>query len=98
MGFSETLEPDLTIDARRQEALVVVDADPQRGQSDPLARPATHLARDHLDGLTVRHAEWWFNVRASNTEPLLRLNVEAADEAQMAALRDDVLALMRTEA
>ena len=35
---------------------------------------------DHLDGLTVAHADWWFNVRASNTEPLLRLNVEAPDE------------------
>ena len=31
---------------------------------------------DHLDGLTVDHADWWFNVRASNTEPLLRLNAE----------------------
>jgi phosphomannomutase len=51
---------------------------------------------DELDGLTVElPGGGWFNVRASNTEPLLRLNVEAPDEATMAALRDDVLALIR---
>ncbi len=50
---------------------------------------------DHLDGLTVRHEEWWFNVRASNTEPLLRLNAEGADGATMARVRDDVLAVIR---
>ena len=37
----------------------------------------------------------WFNLRASNTEPLLRLNVEAADAAAVATLRDDVLAIVR---
>ena len=52
---------------------------------------------DHLDGLTVAHAEWWFNVRASNTEPLLRLNAEGADQEQMARVRDRVLALIRNE-
>jgi phosphomannomutase len=51
---------------------------------------------DHLDGLTVTLPDGsWFNLRPSNTEPLLRLNVEAADPAAMAALRDDVLALVR---
>jgi phosphomannomutase len=50
---------------------------------------------DHLDGLTVTHADWWFNVRASNTEPLLRLNAEGADEATMARVRDDILAVIR---
>jgi phosphomannomutase len=50
---------------------------------------------DHLDGLTVNHADWWFNVRASNTEPLLRLNAEGADAATMARVRDDVLAVIR---
>ena len=51
---------------------------------------------DHLDGLTVALPDGsWFNLRPSNTEPLLRLNVEAPDEARMAALRDDVLALVR---
>ncbi len=51
---------------------------------------------DHLDGLTVTTAGWWFNVRPSNTEPLLRLNVEGADEATMTRVRDDVLALIRS--
>jgi phosphomannomutase len=52
---------------------------------------------DHLDGLTVSLPDGsWFNLRPSNTEPLLRLNVEAADPAGMAALRDAVLALVRS--
>ena len=51
---------------------------------------------DHLDGLTVDLPDGsWFNLRPSNTEPLLRLNVEAADEATMGRLRDDVLAIVR---
>ena len=51
---------------------------------------------DELDGLTVDLPDGaWFNLRASNTEPLLRLNVEAADAARMAQLRDQVLGMVR---
>jgi phosphomannomutase len=50
---------------------------------------------DELDGLTVSSADWWFNLRPSNTEPLLRLNVEARDAATMERLRDEVLAIVR---
>ncbi|WP_217550654.1 phosphomannomutase/phosphoglucomutase [Streptomyces sp. GbtcB6] len=50
---------------------------------------------DDLDGLTVTAADWWFNVRPSNTEPLLRLNAEARDEATMTKIRDEVLAIIR---
>ncbi|MFD7263509.1 phosphomannomutase/phosphoglucomutase [Streptomyces sp. NPDC059874] len=50
---------------------------------------------DELDGLTATDDDWWFNVRASNTEPLLRLNVEARDAATLAKVRDEVLALIR---
>ena len=51
---------------------------------------------DELDGLTVTLPNGsWFNVRPSNTEPLLRLNVEAGDEAALTSLRDDVLAVIR---
>jgi phosphomannomutase len=50
---------------------------------------------DHLDGLTVAHPDWWFNVRPSNTEPLLRLNAEALDEPTMTTIRDEVLGLIR---
>ena len=49
---------------------------------------------DHLDGLTVNGDTWWFNLRPSNTEPLLRLNVEASSQAQMESVRDAVLALI----
>ena len=48
--------------------------------------------------MTVTHQGdpmWWFNLRASNTEPLLRLNVEAADEATMERVRDEVLERIR---
>jgi phosphomannomutase len=52
---------------------------------------------DNLDGTTVTFADGsWFNLRASNTEPLLRLNVEAATPERMTQLRDDVLALVRS--
>ncbi|MCZ9344830.1 phosphomannomutase/phosphoglucomutase, partial [Streptomyces sp. TRM76130] len=50
---------------------------------------------DDLDGLTVSSADWWFNVRPSNTEPLLRLNAEARDEPTMTKIRDEVLAIIR---
>jgi phosphomannomutase len=56
---------------------------------------------DELDGLTANGLTsgdepfWWFNVRPSNTEPLLRLNVEGEDAATMTAVRDEVLALIR---
>ncbi|MGC9476915.1 phosphomannomutase/phosphoglucomutase [Streptomyces sp. WG4] len=50
---------------------------------------------DDLDGLTVTSADWWFNVRPSNTEPLLRLNAEARDEAAMTKVRDEALAIIR---
>ena len=54
-------------------------------------------AVDHLDGLTVTTDDWWFNVRPSNTEPLLRLNVEGKDTATMERVRDEVLARIRRD-
>ena len=54
-----------------------------------------NVAIDYLDGLTVSADSWWFNLRPSNTEPLLRLNVEASTQAQMESVRDEVLALIR---
>ena len=51
---------------------------------------------DHLDGLTVNGDTWWFNLRPSNTEPLLRLNVEASTQAQMETVRDAVLSVIRS--
>jgi len=48
-----------------------------------------------LDGVSVEYADWWFNVRCSNTEPLVRLNLEAKTQAVMEAKRDDLLAIIR---
>ena len=72
-----------------------------RRVSDPQAILAA-LAREHaaapelshMDGLLVRYDDWWFNMRPSNTEPLLRLNVEAKTEQRMAGERDRLLAKM----
>ena len=48
-----------------------------------------------LDGVSVEFADWWFNVRCSNTEPLIRLNLEAKTKAEMTARRDELLAVIR---
>jgi phosphomannomutase len=45
--------------------------------------------------MTVESQDWWFNLRPSNTEPLLRLNVEAEDPQQMQDVRDEVLAMIK---
>jgi phosphomannomutase len=52
--------------------------------------------QDRLDGLTVDLGEWWFNLRPSNTEPLLRLNLEAADREMCTARTEEILALVRS--
>ncbi|HUP87072.1 MAG TPA: phosphomannomutase/phosphoglucomutase [Acidimicrobiales bacterium] len=70
---------------------------------DPLAvieEVASHFEAagaelDRLDGLTVDLGDWWFNLRPSNTEPLLRLNLEASDTASCAAHVDEVQKLMK---
>jgi len=51
--------------------------------------------QDRMDGLTVEYDDWWFNVRPSNTEPLLRLNVEAATQDLLKEKTAEVLALIR---
>jgi phosphomannomutase len=50
---------------------------------------------DHMDGITIDYGDWWFNVRPSNTEPLLRLNVEASSKPLMEQKRDELLAFIR---
>ena len=68
-----------------------------------LDRVAAHYAdrpgatADRLDGLTITLGPTWFNLRPSNTEPMLRLNVEAPDTASMVRLRDEVLSMVRQE-
>ena len=63
-----------------------------------LAKLKAHYAGaqiDELDGITIGYPDWWLNVRASNTEPLLRLNVEGDTKATMEQRRDEALALIR---
>ncbi|MCW2784871.1 MAG: manB [Marmoricola sp.] len=63
-------------------------------EADWGSRPGVSV--DHLDGLTITADDWWFNVRASNTEPLLRLNAEGKDAETMHRIRDEVLAAIRS--
>ena len=65
--------------------------------SRPSRRRSMRGRQDRLDGLTVEFDDWWFNVRPSNTEPLLRLNVEARTPELLEAKTAEVLALIRGE-
>ncbi len=55
------------------------------------------VTAEELDGLSITGDDWWFNLRPSNTEPLLRLNVEAADETILAKVTDEVLRIVRDD-
>ena len=74
-------------------------ADVQAAKDRVLAAFEGRANVEEFDGITLSSPAqanwWWFNVRASNTEPLLRLNLEAANESTMSAIRDEVLALIR---
>jgi phosphomannomutase len=69
----------------------------QAGTIERIAAAFADGAEDRLDGLTVEFDDWWFNVRPSNTEPLLRLNVEARTEELLRAKTAEVLGLIRDE-
>jgi phosphomannomutase len=56
------------------------------------------IKADEFDGLTIMAPDWWFNLRPSNTEPLLRLNVEAEDDETLAKVTDEVLQIVRQNA
>jgi phosphomannomutase len=75
----------------------VADAKAAMAQVEKIYVKKGDVEVDHLDGLTISGDTWWFNLRASNTEPLLRLNVEASTEARMKKVRDDVLNTIRGE-
>lgn len=74
---------------------VVTDADAALDRVRAAFGSRSGVSFDDLDGMTVSGDTWWFNVRPSNTEPLLRLNVEAATPEAMQQLRDEVLDLIR---
>jgi phosphomannomutase len=68
-------------------------------QEESMSRVAAAFpgaAIDHLDGLTVDLGERWFNLRPSNTEPLLRLNAEAPDQGAVASLVEEVTAIVES--
>ena len=75
------------------------DTDVLTGLATIALRAKRNLTRFNfdLDGLTVSHPQWWFNLRASNTEPLLRLNVEGVDATTMTTVRDEVSATIRAD-
>jgi len=65
---------------------------------EAVAAASTGAAQDRLDGLTVDHGDWWFNLRPSNTEPLLRLNLEAPDDVSCRQHTAEILDLVGDEA
>ncbi len=69
----------------------------QAGKIEEIAATFADGRQDRTDGLTVEFDDWWFNVRPSNTEPLLRLNVEARTEELLRTETDRVLGLIRSE-
>jgi|ERR1035438_1355305 phosphomannomutase len=83
------------VDERGEINSVVADQAAATARVKAVYADRPGISADELDGLTVSAATWWFNLRPSNTEPLLRLNAEADTQAAMAALRDEVLGLVR---
>jgi phosphomannomutase len=90
--LSELLEPlrryadsgEINSEVRDKDAVI-----------ERIARAYRDGRQDRMDGLTVEYVDWWFNVRPSNTEPLLRLNVEANTEALVKDKTAEVLSLIR---
>ena len=101
-GQDGPLSPLLSAYARyRSSGEINSEVSDQRGATERVrAAFAGHdgVRMDDLDGLTVACDGWWFNLRPSNTEPLLRLNVEAPDEATLTDVRDQVLRIVLGDA
>ncbi|HEX6261348.1 MAG TPA: phosphomannomutase/phosphoglucomutase [Actinomycetota bacterium] len=94
LPLSELLRPFRRYHASGEINSEVEDQD---AAIDRLAQRYTDGEQDRLDGLTVEYEDWWFNARPSNTEPLLRLNVEARDEGLLAERTAELLANIRGE-
>jgi phosphomannomutase len=96
-SLSQILEP---IDSRFRSGEINSEVD---DTDAVIRRVEKHYAAqgadiDHLDGLTVGFDDWWLNLRASNTQPLLRLNVEAEDKGMLSEKEAEVLKLIRDTA
>jgi phosphomannomutase len=77
---------------------VNVEVDDPHGTVDEVAAAFSTAQQDREDGLTVDLGDWWFNVRPSNTEPLLRVNLEAPDPESCRAHLSEVLAVVKEDA
>jgi phosphomannomutase len=86
-----------TVDHRYRSGEINTEVADQQGRMKAIEAHygAQGAQVDFLDGVTVSFPTWWFNVRPSNTEPLLRLNLEADTREEMAKRRDEVLQLIR---
>ncbi len=78
--------PELNFELKNKEEMLKV-----------LERRYADGDQDHLDGLTVRYQDWWFNARPSNTEPFLRVNIEAKDEAILKTKTRDIKKILKTK-
>jgi phosphomannomutase len=92
--LSELLAPYRRYQGSGEINSEVVD---QSGTIEEVAGAFAGGKQDRLDGLTVEYEDWWFNVRPSNTEPLLRLNVEARTEELLEEKTREVLSVIRGE-
>jgi phosphomannomutase len=90
--LSELLRP---FDRYAQSGEINTPVDDPEGTIERVAAALASGRQDRLDGLTVEFDDWWCNVRPSNTEPLLRLNVEARDPARLDEATQEVLAVIR---
>ncbi len=84
-------------DRYAQSGEINTRVEPRRPSDRSRRRRVPRRTQDRLDGLTVDMGDWWFNLRPSNTEPLLRLNLEAADRVSCDAHTNEVLASVRSE-
>ena len=92
--LSEILEPFKRYSASGE---INTEVEDQEAALDRLGEAYSDGNQDRTDGLTVEYEDWWFNCRASNTEPLLRLNLEARTDELMKTKRDEVLRVIRGE-
>jgi phosphomannomutase len=74
------------------------EVEDKQGKMDELGRRFADGQIDFLDGITIQYDDWWFNVRPSNTEPYLRLVLEAKDTDQLDRRRDELIAILGTPA
>ncbi|HEX7104106.1 MAG TPA: phosphomannomutase/phosphoglucomutase [Nitrolancea sp.] len=95
VGIAEALRP---LDHYVRSGEINSEVEDQQAVLAELERVHAGAMLDYLDGLTISYPDWWCNVRASNTQPLLRLNVEASNVPQLWAKTSELLQIIRGEA